>query len=211
MVRDKVRGNQEWLDCLDSAHPSFNSAISDLRIYLMKGLKRSFANHRRLSYENLEDFCQEALMKILEKRGSYSGKSRFTTWAMKVAVNLVLSEIRKKTWENVSLDALDSSEPFLDINRGSGFFSITEQKILRKEMAEICNRLIEKSLTDRQRTALVYSMKYMMPLSEVAGRTGTTRNSVYKLLHDARKKLKQEMEKLGIDQRDIAELEQEVL
>jgi RNA polymerase sigma-70 factor (ECF subfamily) len=205
-----VRTNQDWLDCLDTSHPGFNSAMSDLGDYLMKGLRQTFIGHSKLTHENLEDFCQEALMKILSKYDSYSGKSRFTTWAMKVAVNLVLSEIRKKAWKDVILEPFDASESFLDINRGNGLFSSIEHKVIRKEMAEICNRLIELLLTDRQRTALIYRMKYGMPLDEIARRNGTTRNSVYKLLHDARKKLKQGMEQRGITNKDIAEIEQYV-
>ncbi len=203
-----IRSNQDWLDRLTESHPEFNSTLTDLRVFLMKGLSRSFRGHRKISTENMEDFCQDSLIRILEKISSFNGQARFTTWAMKVAVNLVLSEVRKKSWENVSLESLDGSEPFLDTNRGSGFFSSTERNVLRKNMAEICNRLIETSLTDRQKIALVYHMKYGMPLDEIARRTGSKRNSVYKLLHDARKKMKREMEKMDISRKDIAELEE---
>ncbi|RKX75697.1 MAG: hypothetical protein DRP60_08465 [Spirochaetes bacterium] len=203
-----IRSNQDWLDRLTESHPEFNSTLTDLRVFLMNGLSRAFRGHRKISTENLEDFCQDSLIRILEKISSFNGQARFTTWAMKVAVNLVLSEVRKKSWENVSLESLDGSEPFLDTNRGSGFFSSTERNVLRKNMAEICNRLIETSLTDRQKIALVYHMKYGMPLDEIARRTGSKRNSVYKLLHDARKKMKREMEKMDISRKDIAELEE---
>ncbi len=206
-----IRNNQDWLDRLTKSHPEFNSTLTDLREYLMQGLSQSFRGHRKISSENLEDFCQDSLMRILEKIDSYNGQARFTTWAMKVSVNLVLSEIRKKSWENVSLESLDGSEPFLDTNRGGGIFYSTEKNVLRKNMAEICNRLIETSLTDRQKFALVYHMKYGMPLDEIARRTGTSRNSVYKLLHDARKKLKREMESLDISPKDIAELDRDSL
>ncbi|RKX72562.1 MAG: hypothetical protein DRP49_08815 [Spirochaetes bacterium] len=203
-----IRSNQDWLDRLTESHPEFNSTLTDLRVFLMNGLSRAFRGHRKISTENMEDFCQDSLIRILEKISSFNGQARFTTWAMKVAVNLVLSEVRKKSWENVSLESLDGSEPFLDTNRGSGFFSSTERNVLRKNMAEICNRLIETSLTDRQKIALVYHMKYGMPLDEIARRTGSKRNSVYKLLHDARKKMKREMEKMDISRKDIAELEE---
>jgi len=82
---------------------------------------------------------------------------------------------------------------------------------MRKDMAELCNRLIEDSLSDKQKTALVYHMKYGMPLEEIARRNGTNRNSVYKLLHDARKKLKAAMENQGISSGDLAELSSDSL
>jgi len=101
-LREK-RSNRDWLDSLDAGHPDFNSALSDLRDFLLKGLSRTFRAHRKINSENLEDFCQDSLLRILEKIDSYNEQSQFTTWAMKVAVNLVLSEVRKKSWENVSL------------------------------------------------------------------------------------------------------------
>jgi DNA-directed RNA polymerase specialized sigma24 family protein len=37
-----------------------------------------------------------------------------------------------------------------------------------------------------------------MPISEVARRMGTTQNALYKLLYDARKRLKRQMEAAGL-------------
>lgn len=42
-----------------------------------------------------------------------------------------------------------------------------------------------------------------MPLEAVARRLGTNRNALYKLLHDARKKLKRRMENEGFSSRDV--------
>jgi RNA polymerase sigma-70 factor (ECF subfamily) len=53
-------------------------------------------------------------------------------------------------------------------------------------------RFIDEELTDRQRTALLAALGGM-PLEAVADRMGTNRNALYKLLHDARKRLKRRM------------------
>jgi DNA-directed RNA polymerase specialized sigma24 family protein len=42
-----------------------------------------------------------------------------------------------------------------------------------------------------------------MPVSEVARRMGTNQNALYKLLHDARKKLKRQMEAAGISPHEV--------
>jgi len=42
-----------------------------------------------------------------------------------------------------------------------------------------------------------------MPISEVAWRMGTDQNALYKLLHDARKKLKRQMEASGLSAREV--------
>ena len=200
--------NEEWLKLLERENPSFNTALEELRCFLLKGLGYSFKGHKRIKRDILEDFCQEALLKILDKKDTFSGKARFTTWAMKVAVNLVLSELRRKSWEDISLDAMKDPESFLNTRKGYSIFMSPEKRMMRKEMAGMCNSMIRNLLTEKQRTALVYHMKYGMPLDEVARRLGSNRNSIYKLLHDARKKLKLELSARGIDTADLADLDE---
>ena len=60
----------------------------------------------------------------------------------------------------------------------------------RQVMFDTVRRLIHEELTERQREAIVAVMLGGMPLEEAARRMGTNRNALYKLLHDARKKLK---------------------
>jgi RNA polymerase sigma-70 factor, ECF subfamily len=42
-----------------------------------------------------------------------------------------------------------------------------------------------------------------MPISEVARRMGTNQNALYKLLHDARRKLKRQMEAAGLSPLEV--------
>jgi RNA polymerase sigma-70 factor (ECF subfamily) len=56
-------------------------------------------------------------------------------------------------------------------------------------MMAACRRFIDEELTERQRTALLAAMGGMA-MEEVARRMGTNRNALYKVLHDARKRLK---------------------
>ena len=58
-------------------------------------------------------------------------------------------------------------------------------------MAEF-RRFIDEELTDRQRTALLAALGDM-PLEAVADHMVTNHNALYKLLHDARKRLKRRM------------------
>lgn len=60
-----------------------------------------------------------------------------------------------------------------------------------------------EELTDRQRQALVAAEIEGMPLEEVARRMGTNRNALYKLLHDARRRLKRRMIAEGISPQDL--------
>ena len=62
---------------------------------------------------------------------------------------------------------------------------------------------IENDLTDRQRGAMQAVVLEGMPLEEVAKRMGSTRNALYKLMHDARHRLKRTLKQRGINPADI--------
>ena len=72
-------------------------------------------------------------------------------------------------------------------------------------MVEALQSFIGEELTDRQREAMVAVMFEGMPLEEAARRMGTNRNALYKLLHDARKKLKKRIEAEGLSPQEVLE------
>jgi len=45
-----------------------------------------------------------------------------------------------------------------------------------------------------------------VPIEEIARRMGTNRNALYKLIHDARMKLKKHLEDQGVTMDDLADL-----
>jgi RNA polymerase sigma-70 factor (ECF subfamily) len=57
--------------------------------------------------------------------------------------------------------------------------------------------VIETELTDRQRQVLILMVFHEVPMDEVVQRLGSNRNAVYKMLHDARRKLKNSLQKRG--------------
>ena len=64
-------------------------------------------------------------------------------------------------------------------------------------------RMVDEVLTDRQREAVVAVLLEGMPFSEVASRMGTNQNALYKLLHDARRTLKRQMEASGLSAKEV--------
>jgi RNA polymerase sigma-70 factor (ECF subfamily) len=55
-----------------------------------------------------EDACQEALIKVSEKIGTWHGRGRFTTWLHVVAVNSARSTYRRMKNQAVAADPTDS-------------------------------------------------------------------------------------------------------
>ena len=65
-------------------------------------------------------------------------------------------------------------------------------------MIDMVMRLIKEELTDRQREAVMAVMVGGMPLEEVARRMDSNRNALYKLIHDARKRLQKRLANEGL-------------
>jgi RNA polymerase sigma-70 factor (ECF subfamily) len=196
------RTNEEWLAALKG--PDRDEALADLRTFLVRGLGYALSSGSDVDEQILEDFSQEALLKILDNVDTFRGESRFTTWAQKIAVNVAFTELRRRRWQDTSLDELTEGfspdfVPDMMIDRSAG----PAQQATQRMFLESLGRLISTELTDRQRKALVAVRVQGMPLEEVARRMGTNRNALYKLLHDARKRLKARMEADGLSSEDV--------
>jgi len=198
------RTNQEWLDELRG--PNKDQAIHDLRDFLIEGLCFSLGGDHRENMDVLiEDFVQEALIKILDNLDSFRGESKLTTWAQKIAVRIAYSEFRRKRWEDVSI------EQFIPEDSGTDFTPAIltdpdptpEQVTTQDKMIQNIIRKVEEELTDRQRKAIYAVMFGEMPLQEVAKQMGTNRNALYKMIYDARKKLRESLLRDGLTPEEI--------
>ena len=186
------RTNQQWLDALRG--PTRDEALGDLRAILVRGLRYALASRPDVGEATLEDFAQEALLKIIAALDSFRGESRFTTWAQKIAVRVALTQLRRHHWRDVSLDKITNSSDIHFVPRTLEDPSAgPEQRAMQLTLLETLRRLISEQLTDRQRQAMTAVYLQGMPLGEVARRMGTNRNALYKLLHDARRRLQKGM------------------
>ncbi|VTR94181.1 rna polymerase sigma 70 : Uncharacterized protein OS=Sorangium cellulosum So0157-2 GN=SCE1572_05510 PE=4 SV=1: Sigma70_r2: Sigma70_r4_2 [Gemmata massiliana] len=140
-------------------------------------------------------------MKVLGGLATFRGDSRFTTWAVTIAVRVAFTELRRARWRDVSLDRLVEDVPTrTPAAPPDDALSTDARQMVLAEM----HRVIETGLTDRQRQALVAEFKGM-PQAEIAAQMGLTRNALYKLTHDARQNLKRGLEAAGIDGDEVRE------
>jgi RNA polymerase sigma-70 factor (ECF subfamily) len=70
-------------------------------------------------------------------------------------------------------------------------------------MLQRVSRLINEELTEKQRQAMVATAIEGVPLEEVARRMNMKRNALYKLLHDARLRLKKRLANEDLTTEDI--------
>ena len=196
------RTNEEWLTALRG--PEQEEALADLRAFLVRGLRYALANRFDVDDQLREDFAQEALLKILNALDSFRGESRFTTWAQKIAVNVAFTELRRRRWQDTSLEAIIEGMsldfvPDVLIDPSAG----PDRQAVQGAFLETLRRLISTELTEKQRQALIATRIQGMALEEVARRMGTNRNALYKLLHDARQRLKKKMEEEGLSPQEV--------
>ena len=198
------RNDDEWAHDLASEDAVLrDDAISDLRDMLCRGLSKSLSQNGRVDDAFLEDIAQEASMKILGKLGTFAGRSKFRTWAVTIAVRTAVGKMRKRDWQNVSLESVTASAEF-DPQVAVDTSETSDQTYSRTKILSKLKELIESELTERQWTALTAELGGM-PLPQLAEKLGSNTNSIYKLLHDARKKLRRGLEASGFTVEDVRE------
>jgi RNA polymerase sigma-70 factor (ECF subfamily) len=194
------RTNEQWLTDLRGPNP--DEALADLYDLLVRGLRISLGSYGGGVDANAGDFAQEALIKITGNLDSFRGESRFTTWALKIAMNVALTELKRRRWSDVSLQELFARRKAANREPADPQLS-PEQVALQNTVLQELRRMVDEELTDRQREAVVAVLLEGMPISEVARRMGTNQNALYKLLHDARRKLKRQMQAAGLSPQEV--------
>lgn len=208
------RSNSEWIIALNGNGDEAAAALTDLRAYLLRAalftLQRAvhYVGHLRSSIlgELAEDCAQEALTAILQHLGAFRGESQFTTWAYAFAVNTALVAARRERWAPVALDPiLEGTESSRPIRNESGLPD-PERHALQAEVMTVIRDGIEQQLTLKQQQVLRALVFEGVPLDEVVRHWGSNRNAVYKLVHDARRKLKTHLMSRGFNVKEILDV-----
>lgn len=208
------RTNEEWVADLRAGGDQQAQALEDLRAIILRGLPYAIAGrldpNSPESEALTEEVVQETLMRVLEYLDSFEGRSQFTTWAHKIAVRAALTELRRRRWREVPLPEMEMSEDGDSSYRELADDQASpEDQVSRAEMMSRVNRIIMEELTEKQRKALMATMEGF-PLEEAAQRLGMNRNALYKLMHDARLRLKKRLEKEGLTPQEVLSVFEQV-
>jgi RNA polymerase sigma-70 factor (ECF subfamily) len=202
------RSNAEWMAALRSEGDDQAVALADLRIYLMRAarftLQRARHHVGHLGTGALdalaEDCAQEALTAVVQHLHEFRGQSLFTTWVYAFGVNMALMAARRERWGTVSLDAMvDNREPLLARTLTEDDVPDPERRAMQAAAIAAIHDAIDGHLTPRQQQAVRALVFEDVPLDELVRYWGSNRNAVYKLLHDARRKLKTHLAARGYD------------
>ena len=208
------RSNEAWLSDLRAEGEIKNAAIEDLRAIIAKGLPYALSRWLSPSLPQfnalVDEVTQETLLRVLDQMDTFEGRSQFTTWVHKIAIRIALTELRRKRWRDTSLDEITENE---DIPPPQGLLedpqASPENIAERTDMLAQVRRIIEEELTDRQRKALTMLAIQDVSMDDAARKLKTNRNALYKLLHDARLRLKIRLAMEDISAHDVMSLFEE--
>jgi RNA polymerase sigma-70 factor (ECF subfamily) len=189
-----------WLTALRSTGPRHDAAVARLHELLLRAARFEVSRRRaalaHVRGEELDDLAvqaaDDALAAVLAKLDDFRGASRFTTWAYKFALLEAGVRLRRRAWQEreVVLDP-EAWPRVADPAQGP------DEQVQRHELMGAVAEAIEDALTERQRQVLVAIALNGVPIDVLAERLGTTRGALYKTLHDARRKLRSELERKG--------------
>jgi len=189
-----------WLDELRAGGTVRERALARLHDLLL-GVARAEAFRRRNSLPEaviaeFDSLCTQAaadaLRAITGKLEAFRGDSRFTTWAYKFAILEISVRLRRSAWHERRVVLDDAawerlSDPAAD----------AQQQLEHQELVTALRNAVTNALTRRQRDVFLAVAVEEVPIDVVAQRMGTSRGAVYKVLHDARQKLRRILAKAG--------------
>jgi RNA polymerase sigma-70 factor (ECF subfamily) len=184
------RADRDWLAALRDAGAGGAAARQELRHFLVTGLLRALSS-RGVDADTCEDFAQDALVRIDKHIDSFRGQSRFTTWALSIAIRIAFDDLRHKRWKDISFDAI-TGDPTSKLELATTASSAPDKQLVREQVLAALREVIETRLTEKQRTVLIAELSGV-PHARIAEELSMTRNALYKLAHDARKRIKHQL------------------
>ncbi|HEY0937877.1 MAG TPA: sigma-70 family RNA polymerase sigma factor [Trebonia sp.] len=137
--------------------------------------------------------ADDAMLAVLAKLAGFRGESRFMTWAYRFVILEVSSKLGRHYWRDppVRLDAAQWE-------RLPDRFGIDPQQHAESAavLAEV-RRVVDEELTAHQRRVFVAIVVDGIPLDALAVATGLRRNAIYKVVFDARGKIRRALVSKG--------------
>lgn len=141
-------------------------------------------------HHDAEDAAQDAFLSAWENIGSFQFRSRFSTWLYRIVKNKCLNHIDQYQRRKTEPTEIDDSQPWIPIDTMT-----PEEAALRNEEKEIVHAALAK-LKDTHREILILRELQDFSYEEITEVLGCTLGRVKSRLHEARKALKKELERV---------------
>jgi RNA polymerase sigma-70 factor (ECF subfamily) len=194
--------SRAWIDGLRATGVERARALDRLHDLLLHAA-RAEAHRRRHLYPEivgveLDDLCRQAaddaVVAVTAKLDGYRGASLFTTWAYAFAIFEVSVRLRRHAWRRGHIPTTDDDATWDRLAERAG---TAEARVETAELFRALRHAITEELTARQRQVFVAVALNDVEIDVVADQLSSTRGAVYKVLHDARAKLRHRLEREG--------------
>ncbi|GAB3270874.1 sigma-70 family RNA polymerase sigma factor [Sinomonas notoginsengisoli] len=188
----------DWVALLGSPGPGHQEALAQLHALLTKACRHQIslmsAHLPPIGVVRVEEIvneaADEAMVAVLAKLPTFEGRSRFTTWAYKFGILYAAVGVRRNLWRHRDVELTSVPEPLARMTS-------PEQLAEGLELSAAVNAAIRDALTLHQRRVVIALLIDEVPIDVLAERLGTTRNALYKTLHDARARLRRHLSAAG--------------
>jgi RNA polymerase sigma-70 factor (ECF subfamily) len=136
--------------------------------------------------EDAEDVVQEAFIRLWKSAGSFSGKSRLSTYFYAIVSNLCLDQIKSANKRAHEEFNEDEHHPIQEI----------DLSIAGEASSKVIQQALD-ALSVKQRMAVMLWAYQDMTAEQIGGAMGMSKNSVDQLMYRAKLKLRAELEKGG--------------
>lgn len=187
-------GVDEWHLDLLAEGASRDKAVAQLHGLLVRAARFEVFRRRdalpQLSAVELDELAQDAAddaaVSVLRRVDDFRGESSFRTWAYKFALLEAAVKVRRRAWRDREV-TLEPEHWETLAHAGPG----PEDDAENGALLEAVREGIRTVLTPRQRQVLVSTVLEGVPIDVLAERLGSNRNALYKMLHDARRRLRE--------------------
>ncbi|MFC5731370.1 RNA polymerase sigma factor [Nocardioides vastitatis] len=124
-----------------------------------------------------EDACQEALISVAAKIGTWNGRGRFTSWLHVVAVNAARSTYRRLKRQAIPVDVAPAERPdprTTSVIAGTRLDLLEAMETLEREHPQLVEPLLLRDV-------------YGLPYDEIAGLVGVPLGTVKAQIHHGRR------------------------
>ena len=183
----------EWLGALAGRGEQREAALARLHEMLLRIAQRESRRRGprlRITGPELDDLAYQAaadaLVAITRKLGQFRGESRFTTWAYKFVILEVSDKIGRHFWRNPAVPL--EAEEWDRLPDRFGFEPAQEAEW--RDLLAALRRAVDTKLSPRQRQVFVAIVINNVPLDALVIELGSSRGAIYKMMFDARRKLR---------------------
>jgi RNA polymerase sigma-70 factor, ECF subfamily len=189
-----------WVEGLTATGRTHDQCLEQLHETLVRVARFEVSRRNatlQLRGPELDDIAyqasDDALMAIKSKIHEFRGESRFTTWAYRFVMFEVSSKMGRHFWRNRPTALEQGAWDQLP----DTFAASPESSVQQNELFRILRRAVDTDLTALQRRVFVAIAINEVSMDAFAREVGSNRNAVYKVLFDARARLRTSLAEAG--------------